>query len=556
MEDAGFLFVNEDPGGRRRKGKGTSIHRHAALSVIARKRTKLPPSAAPRGWSNIPPTSGAHEATLRSMTEDGTYDSALNKWQLKPEQNSYEKAIADSSIPSAAILDAQDLHLADKIRSQLEPWKYTVIDYYIRFWAKSPTIIENQRDIFISNAIAERVQSCLTTEVHMYALASAVSAHMRAITKTAALRIKDQIASPEAFLHRAIQGLRAYFPTICPGDKVDPQILVDMMDLFRAEYFARRTNAGKQHVWIFDSLVDRGEIHQPKRLRCKDSWNLCAVIQALCNHSPHLLAEHKTAEKPKADGVHQEISRSAARIGIAFDAVGSLFNSEMRSFIDETVHWARRTSSKACDFWPDEFAAGEDLLYRLVWMPSPQPTMILGEERTHLFLGCKVPCVRFALLLWLLLATSHPSLQEASMVLLPRLRNHLGMVVEEAQNSESRGVSSIQDLFFWVASIGLVACVKLGLDVSGFVAPWAFFRGGQSWAKKDEFGAILERFLPLPEADASFVSAIDKNIGVIDATAADVPRNGPDTIQQEDLLADLEKEAATNKRIFIDSRST
>jgi hypothetical protein len=108
--------------------------------------------------------------------------------------------------------------------------------------------IEGRSNSLSQQAIIDRVQGCLAVEVHMYVMASAVSAHMRSITKSVALSAEGCNASPEAFLHCGIQGLRVYFPTIRPGDKIDPQILVDMIDLFRAECFARRTNAGKQRV--------------------------------------------------------------------------------------------------------------------------------------------------------------------------------------------------------------------------------------------------------------------------------------------------------------------
>lgn len=165
-------------------------------------------------------------------------------------------------------------------------------------------------------------------------MASAVSAHMRAITG-----IRATSGGPyRNYLSFSLRGLRAYFVSIQEGEKIDPQILVVMMDLFRTEFFARRIGAGRFHAWICDALIDRVCAEQRQQPSFHQSWNLCAVIQALYNHAPRLRTmglEPTPSEQMQVPGFDRP--QSSTRTGLGFDAVAHFFNSDMRAFIQEII---------------------------------------------------------------------------------------------------------------------------------------------------------------------------------------------------------------------------
>ena len=79
----------------------------------------------------------------------------------------------------------------------IQTWTYTVIDYYTRSWVSAPSANGPhywRRKTLFRDAVAERVRSCLSNEVHMYSLAAAVAAHMRFVRSNRAL---DQCGSAD-----------------------------------------------------------------------------------------------------------------------------------------------------------------------------------------------------------------------------------------------------------------------------------------------------------------------------------------------------------------------
>jgi hypothetical protein len=103
-------------------------------------------------------------------------------------------------------------------------------------------------------------------------------------------------------------------------------------------------------------------------------------------------------------------SRSILGSGTEFDGCGDietgvksvsyLFNPEMRVFIKDLIHWARKVeaiSSVNYVPFPTDLSLlddAENLLARLVWLPPPPPTALVGKQRTNVALqSCKVPCV-------------------------------------------------------------------------------------------------------------------------------------------------------------------
>lgn len=276
------------------------------------------------------------------------------------------------------------------------------------------------------------------------------------------------------------------------------------MDLFRTDFFARRINAGRFRVWIYDSLMDRVVEEQCPRPPCQQSWNLCAVIQALYNHSERLLTmKPEDVYREQIPVSELDTTHSSKRIGVGFDAVTNLFNSEIRSSIQETVSWAMKTSASWSDLSSDDFVEGEDIIYRLAWVPTPSPTVLFSEEQALNLLGYKVPCVRIALILWLSLATRHPSLQDASGVLLPRLQNHLTMIIENDRNQIVKCAVPEQKLFFWASSVGIESAMKVKGEVLVLFELQKYFAQASAARLIGNVAELLENFLPLPAAHKS-----------------------------------------------------
>ena len=86
--------------------------------------------------------------------------------------------------------------------------------------------------------------------------------------------------------------------------------------------------------------------------------------------------------------------------------------------------------------------------------------MLVRDSSVHVHLSihdARVPCVRMASVLWLMHAMSHPVAAEASSHLLPRLRDTLSRVVEEAMDEPANLPASQRELFVWVATVGMLA---------------------------------------------------------------------------------------------------
>jgi hypothetical protein len=64
-------------------------------------------------------------------------------------------------------------------------------------------------------------------------------------------------------------------------DDIDPQTLVDVMDMFRASYYAQRGSAAKVHIRTFGALAGRVGAGDIRDLTFRWAWNLCDVLAAV-----------------------------------------------------------------------------------------------------------------------------------------------------------------------------------------------------------------------------------------------------------------------------------
>ena len=113
----------------------------------------------------------------------------------------------------------------------VQTWTYTIIDYYTRSWVSAPTVTGPhylRRNALFHDAVAERVHSCLSNEVHIYSLAAGVAAHMWFVRCNRALDQSGSAVSMEWFLQRALRGVRPYFSSLSEGDGIHPQALIDI----------------------------------------------------------------------------------------------------------------------------------------------------------------------------------------------------------------------------------------------------------------------------------------------------------------------------------------
>jgi hypothetical protein len=250
----------------------------------------MAPSIAPCGWRSLPRVvddvhgtifAESAIAPLGATDQDVEYDLVMAHHDLPVQLNRSTRSLMFAA-PSIVV------PIREAMPHNTERWKAIIFEYYIIKWTMRPSAADFQTDILVQRATIDRVEACLASKVHMYALAAAVSTHMRSITGTVLPSIGGAETSPEFYIRHAIQGLRAYFLSVQEGSTIDPQILVNMMDLFRTEFCVRRINAGIFHAWINDALIGHVYVEQSQLPACHQSWNLYAVIAALQNHSPRL----------------------------------------------------------------------------------------------------------------------------------------------------------------------------------------------------------------------------------------------------------------------------
>lgn len=198
MNGAEFLFVRENPiySGSKRHEK--LVNRHVQLSTTLKRRRGLAPSTAPCGWSSLPRKDGEPEHADPGYHALEQSTSHIGARIITPRSTKAEALLRFTSL-AAAMMD-RGLRVPISVPHKFEPWKSIVLEYYIKYWTTKPSTTDHQRDFLVRKAITDRVQACLTLDVHMYALASAVSAHMRSITRTTALSVKGIQTSPETFL--------------------------------------------------------------------------------------------------------------------------------------------------------------------------------------------------------------------------------------------------------------------------------------------------------------------------------------------------------------------
>jgi hypothetical protein len=91
----------------------------------------------------------------------------------------------------------------------------------------------------------------------MYALSVAVASRMRFVDGNRGPDRVGPMASLDWLFHKATRLLREHFSSVNGEEDIDPQALVDVMDMFRASYYAQRSLAAKVYIRTFGVLAGR-----------------------------------------------------------------------------------------------------------------------------------------------------------------------------------------------------------------------------------------------------------------------------------------------------------
>jgi hypothetical protein len=232
---------------------------------------KLQASRAPRGWlskqtgtaNGIASEHGPMSTTSPNRArEQPAGPRLLETDQNMPSDQSSSSSIQDSPRYPLQYWEALPYQVLDSFKTThfAQPFASTVIDYYTRSWSSAPYMTapySSHRDSLLQDAVAERVRSCLTNETHMYALSVAVAARLRFVDGNGSLDRFGPMTSLDWLFHRATRLLREYFSSVKDEDDIDPQALVDVMDMFKASYYAQRGSAAKVHIRTFGALAGR-----------------------------------------------------------------------------------------------------------------------------------------------------------------------------------------------------------------------------------------------------------------------------------------------------------
>jgi hypothetical protein len=79
----------------------------------------------------------------------------------------------------------------------------------------------------------------------MYSLSVAAAARLRFVNGNRSLDRFGTMTSLDWLFHKATRLLREYFSSVEDEDDIDPQALIDVMDMFRVSYYAQRGSAAK-----------------------------------------------------------------------------------------------------------------------------------------------------------------------------------------------------------------------------------------------------------------------------------------------------------------------
>jgi hypothetical protein len=481
MDGKEFMFVDQNTKSTYQKPHRRLVNQHAQRFAMAGRRLKLAPSSAPRGWLASKPhthRSSTSEQGSTSTTSPSSASKDMSATNSPTRQQEVDTVGSNDShhglvqiLPSTSFPIVQVLDPFQTTRIPVRPWTYKIIDYYTRFWVSPPDAtgpyLQRRTRIF-HDAVSERVRSCLSSELHMNSLAAAVAARMHFVSKNAALGDQDRYSFVTWFLHKAIGALRQYFFNLKDGDDIDSQALVDIMDLYKASYYALRIDAGRPHLRIFNTLVDRVSVNS-QDIRCRDAWNLRDVIDAVSAKSPLYLASVFTTNPWENITKLQCGSQKRRRdpfgsTGVGFQAVLSMMGGDLAILVQAVVKWAQEAeptfgAGHTADEVPGSlYSRASDLLMSLLWLPPPPPTVLIGEQRINITVyDCRVPCVRFALIMWLLYSMNHAATFEASKVILSRVKDTFNNFVVQVVQHDFELPPPQQELFLWIATVYILA---------------------------------------------------------------------------------------------------
>jgi hypothetical protein len=165
----------------------------------------------------------------------------------------------------------------------------------------------------------------------------------------------------------------------------------------------------KHHIFVFNSLVDISGTPPLRGPRFRDVWNLSEVIKAVYACFRIVDARVPSRSIPGSDMGFGD----RGDIGRGFQPVSNLFNLEMKVLIQDLSHWARKAEVIASAKYA-RVPTDTSLLIdaedsdSLVWLPPATSDSLGWEQRTNVsFQSRGGPCVRNALIVWLLLSCNH-----------------------------------------------------------------------------------------------------------------------------------------------------
>ena len=296
--------------------------------------------------------------------------------------------------------------------------------------------------------------------------------------------------------------------------------MIDVMDMYRAEFFSGNDVAAKTHVQAFSALVDVAE-PQSGLVRTRDIWNACEVMSAIRKKTSKPtsatfpVARRGTSTRSIREG-HME---DAVALGAGFEELQDMFTLEMVSMIRDITAWAEQVASEGpfvrgkrlvLDTWADE------LLSALCWLPPPPPTVLLSKHLIHVSSqGVKLPCVRHALLLWLLYAMDHPAATDAARLIVPWLKNTLGLVLSDIDISQNVSTQAQRELFIWVSSVGVYASELVGIEQDWFMTQCLALCQISMISSLAQLKGLTRRFLFLERLQISSVDRIASKLRIM-----------------------------------------
>lgn len=125
------------------------------------------------------------------------------------------------------------------------------------------------------------------------------------------------------------------------------------------------------------------------------------------------------------------------------------------------------------------------------------PIVLFSEEQAIILLGYKMLCVRLALILWPLLVLDHDSLQETSVVVLPRLSDRLAKTMDQCRGDHLECAPAEQELFFWVTSVGLKTALRVNTQIAMFLEYQNYFAREMAARPESSIIDLFQQFLPI-----------------------------------------------------------